>query len=747
MAEHAPDPLARSAWPTPRSVLERGCVALVAAVPLVVVPQANEAFELPKLVAFRAILLAALLGAGFAAWRRRADHAPLQPASTVARVLAPQAVRGTIRWPPLWAALAVLATWSLSAFASESPTIAWWGSYQRWTGVYTQAAFLGLFLVAATAFSHSQGLQRLALGTATVASIVSLYAVLQRFGWDPVRWTSGVVRGWEAVSASDRPFATLGNPSFLAAYLTLSLPLTLGATFAAPPRLRALWWLATLLQALALLFTQSRSGWLGMGAGVLIFGLILLWGRRVGPRLVLAAGAVLVALAAATLVVGQGALPREGLLARAFSIFDPTQGSASLRLLLWDATLQLSLVRPLLGFGPDLLGSVIARRYPPELWRLETPQFVVDRAHNASLDTLVSVGILGSAALLALGLVVATAAWRLLRVRENGLHVPLLVGALAALAAHVVEQQFNVAVTAASLLAWLLAGAIVGLAWPPGRKLARTPRLPSEEGLGSVGEPPPLTAPRHAKPPGRASRRAAGASLLVPRAHTVRWRTTVAVATLLVAGTIVVWQVQPLRADVFYAQGLAMQRAGRFADARSSLAQAVAVWPHEPAYWNELARAHLQLARSTPAAASGPAYASAVEAAEQALRLDPSNTLLWSTWGLIAGETAARTADSRLAERARQAHARATGQAPNYWLYWRSAGATEFNLRSYAAAQQAFARAIALFDNDQPTWSALGDAAAMAGDVSTARRAYERALRMNDTDAHVRQALERLPNQ
>jgi tetratricopeptide (TPR) repeat protein len=274
-----------------------------------------------------------------------------------------------------------------------------------------------------------------------------------------------------------------------------------------------------------------------------------------------------------------------------------------------------------------------------------------------------------------------------------------------ALVAHIVEQQLNVEVTAASLLAWLLAGTLVG---------AARPLIPAAAPAEQAG-----------------SRRQRALALC---------------AGLVIAALVSWWVLRPLRADWSYALGLAAERSGDGPVAEAILVTAVGGWPYEPTYWNELARVRMAIARASLPPTSLQAYVRAVDAADHAVAFNPASAQLLSNWGLIAAEAAARTADPSLGNRALAAAKEATRRAPGYWIFRRSAGATAFNLGDYAVAVAELERATELFDGDAASWSALGDAASQTRDLPTARRAYQRTLDLVPTDAHARDALARLPD-
>lgn len=601
-------------------------------------------------------------------------------------------------------AAAVVIAWLLATWTSVAPMVSIAGSYQRWAGLATQFAYVALFVIAARVLPGR--MFRFAEMTVTAAAIVCVYGIIQRFGLDPLAWIQGPAPEGEPTSGVARPFSTLGNPAFLASYLTCTVFVT-GALLLASRWLtgaRLLYAAALILQLTILLLTLSRASWVGFSAGlVLCVGVYarirgIAWRRpSIYALSVLAAVAVGLALA-------QPYLPSDTVVGRAASIFGLPHGSTAERVFLWRSTLELWLQRPLVGFGPDTLGSVLFDNYPPELWRLEQPDFALDRAHNALLDTLASVGLLGVLALSLVGALALRATRSLLTNLEvlTSDEKLLLGGAWAALVAHVVEQQFTVECTAASVLAFTLAGGLIG----------SSDQFASFSG-GTVG---------------------CGRSSVALR-----------VGAALLLALFVAWQSRQLIADADYARGLVDLRAGFTLGTATHLEQSVERWPIEPTYWNELARTYAGLARTKSGGPESRAfYRNAVAAAEHAMMLNPASPLVRSNFGLIAGEAASQTHDESLKATAIQAHRSALSMAPGYWVLWRSAGATAFDFGDYDMARDDFKRASSLFDGDFGVWAGLGQTYEMLDEPIDAMTAYKRALDLRPSEVALQQKLAKL---
>lgn len=92
-----------------------------------------------------------------------------------------------------------------------------------------------------------------------------------------------------------------------------------------------------------------------------------------------------------------------------------TEGTGKVRVLIWDAAMQLvaphpplgipgddeappdkfNLIRPLIGYGPESMFNAFAYVYPTELAYVENRGSSADRSHNETMDSLVITGVLG----------------------------------------------------------------------------------------------------------------------------------------------------------------------------------------------------------------------------------------------------------------------------------------------------------------------------------------------------------------
>ncbi|MDR3726962.1 MAG: O-antigen ligase family protein [Terracidiphilus sp.] len=172
---------------------------------------------------------------------------------------------------------------------------------------------------------------------AAVAVLVSLVTGAQFFGMQ----APGAFGFLSNYTGRMRMYSTLGNPDFVAAFLSVALPVAIGLSLKAQ-RLRAFWVAASVLIGVAVLLTGSRGGVIALAAGITVIAFTGM--RRRVPMLV--AVVVVCALAAGTQL-------------NARTPWESLRG----RILIWQVSLGGGAARSALGSGP----GTFAYEYPVRL--------------------------------------------------------------------------------------------------------------------------------------------------------------------------------------------------------------------------------------------------------------------------------------------------------------------------------------------------------------------------------------------
>ena len=303
---------------------------------------------------------------------------------------------------------------------SVTPRISFWGSYQRLQGLYTTFAYIVVFATLLGNLRKQEQVERLITTVVLTSLPVSLYGILQHFGIDPIPWGGDVTR---------RVASHMGNPIFVAAYLILVFPPTVGRIVDSFTRILkedAGLWIQTAratiyifiacLQLIAIYFTQSRGPWLGLfSGGFFLFVLLSLYWRKRAMTV----GFILIAILTGTFLVVLNIkdgplqpLKSNPSFSRLGQLLDAESSTARVRSLIWGGAAEmvsfhepieypdghkdrLNILRPFIGYGPETMHMAYNPFYPPELAYVEARNASPDRSHNETWDSLVFTGILG----------------------------------------------------------------------------------------------------------------------------------------------------------------------------------------------------------------------------------------------------------------------------------------------------------------------------------------------------------------
>jgi len=379
-----------------------GAIFLTLLTPLVVASSMFFPFITGKAFFFRTIVEVAFTAWLVLAWRNP-DYRPR---------------RGLI----LWSFLTLVVAATLATVFSADVTKSIWSNFERMEGLITYLHLFGYFLVLAGLFQTKQIWHRFFATSVGVSAAVSFYALTQFLGWAEIH-QSGV-----------RLDATLGNATYLAVFLLFNIFLAAFLWFQTETTKSGKWFygVSIILNIFVLYNTATRGSILGLLAGVGAVALLTALVKRGRARQI--GLGLLLGLA---LLAGGFWLARDSQIIQSSPVLSRFAGislddtTTQSRFLIWQMALKGVAERPILGWGPDNFQLVFSRHYDPQMCRQE-PWF--DRAHNVFVDWLVTTGVVGFLAYLAL---FVTGAYLLIRLAlahrsdsNNGLII--LVGLLAA---------------------------------------------------------------------------------------------------------------------------------------------------------------------------------------------------------------------------------------------------------------------------------------------------------------------------
>ena len=379
------------------------------------------------------------------------------------------------RLPRSWVAIA-FAAWLLAsvaaAIAGVSVNLSVWSTYERMQGIFDIFHWFAFALIVASVF-RSFGHWRLLLSAnLAVCLIIALMGIAQYYG---------VVSSNRLVAIDERIASTIGNPTFLAAYVTFNILIALilvtqsladGAAAkrqAEQPQTSAsrrdrrrrraeiargidpragitalqTFWLATLMiNVWVLWLTGARGALVALVAAAIVFCVpYLMWGKL--KPVLLVCGVILSIIAAFMLLfmaVRADILPPLGqsqrMIERVTSI-GLDDASINDRVVASIAGYNAFAERPILGWGPEnfLIAWGKHAEEPSPYYRY------FDRAHNRIIEEMAAKGVIGIATYLLIWAAMARAVILLARRTEGYNQVAVGISG-AAMAAYFVHNLF-----------------------------------------------------------------------------------------------------------------------------------------------------------------------------------------------------------------------------------------------------------------------------------------------------------------
>ena len=308
-----------------------------------------------------------------------------------------------------------------------------WGYYSRFNGgLLSTISYILLYYAFVTNFPKEK-IKKLLVLTLSSATLVSLYGTLEHFGIDKNIWVQDV---------QNRVFSTLGQPNWLAAYLAVLIPITIGLTLnkfsnsiGLPARIATqsvaggLGYLVIgLLFYVTLLFTKSRSGFLGFGITNVIFWILLFikYKKEIIKALLIFNFSLLIfnfIFGAPFEQINRFTLPEllknQSSLTKTSQDEKPTKSygssvidvgiteSGTIRQIVWKGAINIFRHYPLFGTGVETFAFSYYQFRPIEHNMTSEWDFLYNKAHNEYLNFAANSGIfgLGSYLLLILGFI------------------------------------------------------------------------------------------------------------------------------------------------------------------------------------------------------------------------------------------------------------------------------------------------------------------------------------------------------
>lgn len=638
------------------------------------------------------------------------------------------------------------AVYLLTTITSLNPRLSLWGEYLRAQGTYTTLCYVLFFFLVAFNLRTKAQFDRV-VTVALLASLpVAFYGVLQHFSVDPIFVLDGPM---------GRVDSTMGNPIFLGAYLIMVTPPTLARLLATlqmllrdnqplPSRCFKLlqaagYALLLVLQLACLLYTRARGPWLGFLAGSALFAVLLSLRRRIRWLLVVTI-AMVVAFVVLLLLLNLPRTPLEPLrtlpyLSSLVIIDDlkATTGTVGVRLLIWQAEIELlrsrspiglrpdplHFLRPLIGYGPEMMRGIFPAVYPPKLGHIENRNALADRAHNHLLDLLIMNGALGLLAYLFLiGSFFYHGISLLQRTKSFKIQLTLL-ALLSAVLAHFVEIQVGIALVTTQMLLWLYMALLVVV-----HRFETSPTEGQVEPIASA----PL---------------AFRMNLTNPN---VRWLIYSLITAFILIFFATTTNINLIRADVNFEKCYDLAEAGALKEAIDTCDQAIKLSPNQARYHRLRAKLLFLLADAVPDSdvdLKTKLLQSCERAVQKARQLTPLAAEYYADTGKVYGYWA-ETIDPSKFEQAVEFYHQAFQIAPHDADIRNGLGHVYFKAGQYAEAIRQYEHSLSIDPQYHATHYDLGLAYVELGEKNKAEEHFKTALLLDPECEECAQRLESL---
>jgi O-antigen ligase len=357
-------------------------------------------------------------------------------------------LRPNLKNPLTLAVITYLFVALLAAVFGVNRIRSFWGNYERMGGAYhlIHLTLLYFYLLLMARAKGQRVVRRLLLLLVWIAALSSVYGIFVALGMPP----------WVPDNGLPRVSSLFGNPGYFGGFLILPMALTLLFWHQAKTAAyRIVYFALFASQLTGIVISGTRAVLLGVVAAALLAGVALIvtrydsFSRHTGI-------ALLSALVVCILVIFVGhRFSNEVLLMRFANMEDD---ATRIRVIEWRTAWQGYRERPLLGTGPENYYIVANKYFDKNMYEYGNTNITLraDKPHNNLLEVLVTMGLAGLLAYLAILAGTGFALWKAFR--SNVISWTGCVILASGIVAYVVEDLFWFDTPAASVTFYIYLG-------------------------------------------------------------------------------------------------------------------------------------------------------------------------------------------------------------------------------------------------------------------------------------------------
>lgn len=629
----------------------------------------------------------------------------------------------------------------LSTILSIHPRTSWLGYYSRFHGGLLSWFSYSILYYAFVSNIPRRAYKGLFFTTSLAALIVSIYAILEHFGHSTscLILTKGKSFGVDCwiQKVQDRVFATFGQPNWLGAYVITLLPITL--VFSLKEKGLKNWqrWffvVVVIAEFLTLLFTKSRSGFLGFVGGglVMVFGAGLIYwrsrntderinlsGKNQKTRLVV----IVMSLVLATLIFGspysksvseilnkpddQTKITTENQEVVVNRLEEGGTDSGEIRKIVWEGAINVWKRYPIFGSGVETFAYSYYQDRPVEHNLVSEWDFLYNKAHNELLNFLATTGVVGLGTYLLIFVWAGIFVLKFLLTNKNPINEKfVLLALLSGLVSQSISNFFGFSTVMITALLFLYLGVI------------------SEVGSQSQDDKP-----KNLNQNLRGWQYLAGSFMSI-------------VAIFLLTKIYLYWS-----ADIAFSNGKSLNRAQPSEVGLVYIAEAIQKSPAEALFYNELsgdyATTAVKLAESGEATASAEIAQTAILLSDTALKLNPRHLNFYKTRAQVF--ITLSKLDPKMMDEAKRTLLAGIEKSPTDAKLWYNLGVVYYGIGEYDSARETLEKVVELKPNYGSARFQLGQIYEKLGNLQSAKANYQYILNnLNPNDARSLEAVARV---